>query len=232
MSFIPKKNKRWSAQDTYGIIHELASNGWMHPGGVGSDHEPWNTKWCEALSSGVGDKFKEGLCIIDWGCGYARYYNWLTSFFDNFTYYGFEVHGPKNGDLLVNFCRQKLSDPRCTYDYIDSDTVDTAITKCNVVLLGSVFTHISIKDADGIVKRFSKLLDKGGSLVFSVIIADNYSIGTPAYGVEGSYDEVQHRRDQIETLARDNNCELREASHYQTNHTYVHTIFEMKRLSN
>lgn len=227
-------NKRLDANDIYKLIEELQRRGWMYPG-VGSDHEPQNTNWCEAQSEGIGKFFQEGLKMIDWGCGYARYYNWLTGLFHNFKYYGFEPRGPRNGDILIEYCRKNLYDPRCVYDFIDNDTVvNQAIDECDVVLLGSVFTHISIEDADSVVKKFSKILDKGGYIVFSIILANEYFIGDKAYGLEDSYNVVRHKKEQIEQLARQNNAQLDTVTTYMTEPNRLHlnethTIFRIRK---
>ncbi|MEX0596312.1 MAG: hypothetical protein WD512_07410, partial [Candidatus Paceibacterota bacterium] len=143
------------------IIQELQSKGWKYPG-VGSDFNPWSDKWSNVLLSSTG-LYKNGMKLIDWGCGYGRVYLYLKKHLSDFKYYGFELPGEKNGNILVETAGNKYKDDtRVHFDYIDSVAVDEAFNECNAMILGSVVTHLSIEDSMSLFSRFTPFLEKGG----------------------------------------------------------------------
>ena len=231
-SFEPYKQRKLGPDELVEAFADLGDQGWITPDGVGSDQEPYSTTWCEALSHGLGEKFKEGMWVIDWGCGYGRYYNWLEAVLEDFFYYGFEPRGKNNGDLLIKFCRKtfELAHEPCLFEFIDNDeVVVNALLTCDAVILGSIFTHISIEAAHKLVQKFTPLLDRDGVVVFSVIIGDEYTLGEPAYEVEGSYHLVTHTEKQIEELAEKNDCTLTKTGSFTTNHEQEHFIYRLQR---
>jgi cyclopropane fatty-acyl-phospholipid synthase-like methyltransferase len=211
------------------IISELRSKGWKYSG-VGSDFNPWSDKWCDVLLSNTG-LFKNGMKLIDWGCGYGRVYMYLNKHFTDFTYYGFELPGEYNGNILIETARKKYqNDTRAHFDYIDSPSVDTAFKQCNAMILGSVVTHLSIEDSLSLFHRFLPFLENGGIVVFSTILSNTYLCkGINAYLDGKAFGVVYNTINQIEDLAKSVNCKLEKVGTFDTDHKIVHTIFKIYR---
>jgi 2-polyprenyl-3-methyl-5-hydroxy-6-metoxy-1,4-benzoquinol methylase len=162
--------------------------------------------WCEALTKGVGNRFQNGLKILDWGCGYGRYYIWMKNKLKNFKYYGFEVASPKHGDILIQYCRDRFNkDKRCIFDFTTNHVlVNKAIENSDVVLLGSVFTHLTIEDSYKIMTKFRPVIQKGGYIVLSVILSLEYTLTTPNFypGNPRSWAYVTNTEKQVKQLAK------------------------------
>jgi hypothetical protein len=215
------------------IINYLSKKGWIYEG-CGSDREPYSTKWCESLEKGI---INANYNIIDWGCGYGRFLNYLlTKDISNFKYYGFELHGNNNGDLLIDFCKTHYSqcnnsDRIIKFGYIDDvELINEATKNCNVILLGSVFTHMDIKDSIKFLNKFDKFINNGGYIIFSLITERNIYelIGKGAYGIENGYACVFHSDKELEILSNNNKYHISNISKFQTDHTIKHDIFVLK----
>ncbi len=215
-----------------GVVDKLRERGWPYHG-VGSDWEPDSTKWCNALlRDGAGVKFRNGLHVIDWGCGYGRFYNWLSSKLERFYYYGFEPTGTTNGDILINMCKE-IYTGNCEFGVIeDIEFVNRAVAKSDVVILGSIFTHITIENANEIIKTFKPLLNNGGYIVFSVIIGSEYKLEKPGlYGTNDTYEYTNYTSEQIVQLAINADCNLIKVSEYPAG-PWKHDIFRMENFKN
>ena len=214
------------------IIEELRSKGWMYKG-CGSDHEPYSTKWCESLDKGFIDS---NYCIIDWGCGYGRFLNYiLTKKINKFKYYGFELHGEKNGDLLIDFCKTHYLDVNnpniiIKFGYVDDNKLlNEALKKCNTILLGSVFTHMSIDESLLFLKKFDDFIMNGGTIIFSLIIENNiYKLmGKGAYGISNGYACVFHSNTELRHLCKNERYKIQNIGKFQTDHKIKHDIFKL-----
>lgn len=218
--------------DIGGIIKCLRSKGWIYEG-CGSDYEPYSTKWCESLDKGlVGSNY----CVIDWGCGYGRFLNYLlTKGVDRFKYYGFELHGERNGDLLMGFCKAHYLGSNSLnrvvkFGYVDdNELLDEALKNCDTILLGSVFTHMSIDDSLSFLKRFDSFVANGGAIVFSLILEKNvYELHGPgAYGIPNGYECVFHSTNELKQLCRNGRYKVRNLGSFQTDHTVKHAIIKL-----
>ena len=214
------------------IIKHLRSKGWMY-GGCGSDQEPYSSKWCESLDEGFIEKT---YCIIDWGCGYGRFLNYLLSKnIDKFKYYGFELHGKNNGDLLIDFCETHYlnlnnSNRIIKFGYVDdTKLLDEARQNCNTILLGSVFTHMSIEQSILFLEKFDSFIMNGGTIIFSLIIERNYYKldGPGAYGIATGYACVFHSNKQLLQLCKMGRYKIIHICKFQTNHILKHDIFRL-----
>ena len=220
------------------VIATLMQQGWMFRG-CGSDYPPYTEKWSEALSLGIGSKFTDGLSVIDMGCGYGRFLNFLLiKNIKKFTYYGFEIAGPKNGDILTSFNKKIYAhlndaDRKISFGFINDDnTTSEAIENCDTLLLGSVFTHIRIEDAIEVIKKYEKILEKeNGSVVFSSIMGDEYSlIDEGCYGCEKTYGVVRHTNKEIGELTLNGKYLIEKITTFQTpNVGYDHTMYKLKK---
>jgi hypothetical protein len=199
--------------------------------GAGSDEEPWTTKWCQALATGIGEM--EGVSLIDWGCGYGRFLNYmLTENVRNFRYYGFELKG-KRGLALNDFNQNylPLNDDHRTikFGFVDNqDLIDEAVQNCSTILLGSVFTHMRIEDCVEFLNTFDEVTKKG-SIVFSLIMDTEYFLGPPAlvYEIENSYCIVRHTEKELDMLTIGGKYKIVKCCDFLTSHKEVHTIFHL-----
>ena len=82
------KDKLWT--DKWSIIKykPIFSNYYVH--GFGSADEPDSSLWMSSLSEAMGEYFKEQMIVLDYGCGSARYGNFLSYRVKDFEYYGID----------------------------------------------------------------------------------------------------------------------------------------------
>jgi SAM-dependent methyltransferase len=230
------------------VIDKVHQEGWMYgqpqknepPSirgrhGCGSDKPPFTERWCEALSTGIGSKLKDGLSILDLGCGYGRFLNYLyIKKINKFKYYGLEIPGDKNGDVLIKCNKEKYepfnnSDKKIRFGFVDDeDLVNEAIENCDTLLLGSVFTHLSIEDSILIIKKYEKILEKeNGSIVFSLIMGGDYKLAGTAYDCTRAYAHSIYTKKELEKLTINNKYKIKEVCEFKTDHEYIHTIYEL-----
>jgi len=217
------------------IIATLNADGWCWAG-CGTDYQPGSDAWAHSLSRGVGSKFKNGLSIVDLGCGYGRFLNYMyRNNINEFKYYGIELRSPNNGDPLVKF-NKKMYEPfnspsrEIIFGFEDDeDFVNNAIERCDTLLLGSVFTHLRIEESVKIIKRFEKLINKErGSVVFSVIKSDVYSLEVEgAYGHPHTYGVAYITQAELELLTLNGKYQLKELGEFPASTGHTHTICEL-----
>ncbi|MEO9529066.1 class I SAM-dependent methyltransferase [Roseibium sp.] len=153
-------------------------------GSVGCDDEPVSSLWCACLAQAMGPHYREGMTVLDYGCGFGRFFNFLTGRLNDFRYYGLEVEGTpsKHGDACLDYAGRTFGgDPRARFGAIESALEAQAIREADVVLLGSVFSHIDRAMMDAIFRKFLPVTDAGGAVVFSVMIGDSYAATGPGF---------------------------------------------------
>ena len=58
------------------------------------------------------------------------------------------------------------------FGYVDDNQlINDAKTNCNTMLLGSVFTHLTIDDSIEILKKFDDFIVDGGEVIFSIVMS-------------------------------------------------------------
>lgn len=180
----------------------------------------------------MGDFFKEGMKILDYGCGYAGYANFMSVYLKDFLYYGIEPKTSSRAELILD--RQNV-DKRVKLGLIGSDIEKEAYKVCDVILLDSIFTHLVFEDFEEIMDKFKPVLDRDGIVVFSVWLKDkNYVEGiSNDYEVEGCYKRSFYTLKSIDQYCENNNLEL-------TNHGGImdasqssppHVIFSARKKS-
>lgn len=153
-------------------------------GGFGSDEEPYSSLWMASLSAAMGSRFAEGMRVLDYGCGAGRYCNFLSGRLKEFTYYGVEPRDAQNIDGVSTLEIAKHwfgKEPRAKFDAIEDIDLADVLTHTDVVLLGSVFTHLLFEHATQIFDTLKSILDHG-IIVFSLILRDE-----PQYCVAGMH---------------------------------------------
>ena len=153
----------------------------------GSDDEPWSTKWCEVLAQGFGPRWKEGVKILDYGCGYGRFCNYMTEWFQKFEYTGLEVPNNEHAERCIAFAKRYYGN-RGQFNYLGGNVEAAALESVDVVLLGSVFTHFTFPRFIEVFKWFIPTIERGGAVVFTVIPGIEYTLGlNGALGLDGFY---------------------------------------------
>lgn len=132
---------------------------------------PGNEFWYAVLLSMSGKFFKDGLTILDYGSGNARLANFISSKLKNFNYYGLEPDKSphiESSPLYNKFNQIKLG-------FIGSDLEREALEKSEIVILGSVFTHLEWVDSCKILDKFSNILkNNDGYVIFSCFLDKKY----------------------------------------------------------
>ena len=154
----------------------------------GSDDEPWSTQWCEILAQGFGPRWKEGVKVLDYGCGYGRFCNYMTEWFQQFEYTGLEIPNHKRAEQCISFAKMHYGN-RGQFGYLGGNVEAAALNSVDVVLLGSVFTHFTFLRFVEVFKWFIPAIERGGSVVFTVIPGSVYELGSNgALGLDRFYD--------------------------------------------
>jgi len=174
------------------------------PEGFGSDVEPDSSVWLASLSEALGEVFQEGIRILDYGCGNARYCNFLSERLANFTYYGIEPPGSSVSENAI--MRASLAyghKPYVKLGFIGDAVEQEALTNVNVVILGSIFTHLLFDKFEEICDKFRPVLARGGRVVFSVFTDEHYRCQFPdnLYQHKGCYSAVWYTPEMLKDYA-------------------------------
>lgn len=178
----------------------------------------------------MGDRFRDGMSVLDYGCGVGRYAHFLRQRLDRFEYVGLEKPGAENrhGENSVAVARKIFRrDPRCGFDLIGSDTETRALSRADVAVLGSIFTHVDFGEVQRILEKLQPVADRG-VVVFSIFLDDHERLEGPgAYGFPDCYGRVWFTRDQLEALCHANGWKLEESESFLAQDVNVHRIFAL-----
>lgn len=206
--------------------------------GYGADAEPVTSLWLASLSQGIGDRFREGLKVLDYGCGRGRYFNFLCKYFCDFTYYGVEMlvgrKAPFTEELAVAI-RTFACDPRAHFAEIGSAGETEALKNADVVVLGSIFTHLTIGHSWTVLDKLLPIVyNRSGIIVFSAILAKHYNVSGAAgsYGLKDCYHTVYNTAEQYEKFCAARNVALKQVDVYDqpTAQHLNHTIYRIEAL--
>ena len=103
--------------------------------GFGTDAEPGTSHWMASLLDPMGERFKEGVTILDYGCGCARLFNFITGYLKDFKYYGTEPTGSKELEKAKSFFED---DPRAIFM-----TCESAVMSKDVYLVMQLSLGVS-----------------------------------------------------------------------------------------
>jgi len=192
----------WSLE-TYPAI---AAPNWTQT--YGSNEEPASSLWCASLAHGFGQKYGEGLQILDYGCGGARMANFLARRLRSFRYIGVEPEtGAPLGDnehTNLHLCEAAFGhDPRVRFGAIGSDVEADALAHVDIIVAGSIFTHLPFREFREVSEKFRDALARGADFVFSVFIEAEYGhYGERGiYGVPTCWSYINYTQAMIDELA-------------------------------
>lgn len=127
--------------------------------------------WIKSITDAMGDSFREGVRILDWGCGAGRLANWISKEVQDFEYLGIDIRTPF-GEQSIEAARSWLGrDPRVEFSYVDEFDFDNGI-EWDVVVLASVLTHI--EPAQGLT-LLGDLITIAPKIVFTCFGPDSLS---------------------------------------------------------
>jgi SAM-dependent methyltransferase len=201
----------------------------------GCDAEPLSSIWCACLSEAMGPRFREGLRILDYGCGAGRYCNFLSQRLKHFEYFGVEKRGStfRHGEKSIRVANKIFRhDRRARFGLIDSQLEIEAIASVEVVILGSIFTHVDLREVRHVVNKLRPVIERGGRIVFSAFSANDYRLeGKGAYGLADCYSRVWFQMKQLDRLAHDNGWQLRQRESFLAQDVNLHRIFTLNRFT-
>lgn len=171
--------------------------------------KPIISKLCmAAFSECMGDRFREGMAVLDYGCGSGRYANFMARRLENFRYWG--VEPPKMVGHFRRFWKIYRPHQHIRMGAIGSEVEADAIDQANVALLISVMTHLPHEALLPLLQKFSPIFDRGGCMVFSCYLAEKSELGRekllhlteleePEPDTSGYYREVYWDREHLES---------------------------------
>ncbi len=200
----------------------------------GTDEEPGSSLWLASISETMGEHFREGMHVLDYGCGAGRYAWFLAQRLALFEYYGLEKSGSaeRHGERAIAAAAGLFaSDGRMSFDFIGGSLESTALARADVVVLGSVFTHVDLNEMRRILTKFQPILDRGGKVVFSIFIAHTYQLEQPGlYGFKDCYNRVWFTEDQLRRLSDDGGWLLAEKESFLAQQVNLHRLFALTAL--
>jgi SAM-dependent methyltransferase len=201
-------------------------------GGCGCEDEPTSSLWCAGFAESMGGRYREGMRLLDYGCGYGRFFNFLTGRLADFAYYGLEVadSATGHGEACIAYAARTFGcDPRGRFGLIGSALEARALEEADVVVLASVLTHVGFDAFEALLGKFLPVIERGGAVVFSVLHGEHYEcIGPGMYGVQNSYFETRYTQQQVRELCRNRALALIEVEHFQAPGE-VQTIYRTER---
>jgi 2-polyprenyl-3-methyl-5-hydroxy-6-metoxy-1,4-benzoquinol methylase len=211
--------------------YQPISKNWFSVG-HGTDEEPSQSLLLSTFSSAMKEKYREGMKILDYGCGSGRYANFLSKRIEKFQYIGLEKQGSDQfwgeasiRDGLINAGH----DDRVRLGFTESLLEEKAIQECDVVLLLSIFTHTTIEETHRIISKLLPIVDRGGRIIFSMIMNESYQLVGNLYGFQDSYQVTYNTNEQINDIAEKFNVKLTHERDFEANWGYVHSIFSIEK---
>jgi cyclopropane fatty-acyl-phospholipid synthase-like methyltransferase len=179
----------------------------------------------------VSDKFKDGISVLDYGCGAGILSNYLSGQLKDFTYIGLEPN-TEHGKERINLAKRYFNDPRCSFGIIDSD-LDNALTKrLDVIVLISIFTHMIEDDVSSVLKNLIKVFDHNPhcSIVFSCFIGEEpRTVNYKPDIWERFYGESYITMNFLEKFCSDNGLSLTKSGVFVAQGNYNHQIIKVTK---
>ncbi|MFA5207181.1 MAG: class I SAM-dependent methyltransferase [Candidatus Paceibacterota bacterium] len=187
----------WSKEYYSPIVNNYENVGII----VGTDPEPKASLCIASFINAMGEKYKEEMKILDYGCGSARVSNFLSKRLKFFHYIGLE----KFESNWTNACISKAielfgNDNRIELGFTESELEKKAIEISETVLLLSVFTHTTIEETEKILNKLLPIVERGGNIIFSMIHGDKYELRGTAYDFVDNYQITYNTLQQVNDL--------------------------------
>ena len=186
--------------------------------GYGSDAEPATSYWMATLLDPMGERFCEGVKILDYGCGCARLFNFITGYLKEFRYFGAEPEGGKELKIAKAFFDD---DPRALFISCESAILSKVVLSCDAVILGSIFTHLLTEKCESILESLWPIVDNGGMIIFTAMFKpEAQAIRSGAHGFKDCYGVSFQRNGWIEDLERKFSHEIPQVDTFQDHYIF------------
>jgi hypothetical protein len=179
-----------------------------------------------SFAQAMGTKFEEGVTILDYGCGPARFFNFMSKRLKNFMYYGIEPDSAYGINCINNIRNFYKKDKRISVGLIGTDVEQEALEQVDIVLLCSIFTHITIEQTKEVLYKLYPIVNRGGIIVFSMILGDEYKVCEGnAYSMQNTYSIVYNTIKQIQELNTIYNIKLEDE--WMSPRGHLHKIYKI-----
>lgn len=196
----------------------------------GTDEEPGSSLWLASLSEAMGEGFREGMTVLDYGCGAGRYAQFLRQRLARFTYVGLERPGSdfRHGEKSVAAAQELFAgDDRITFGLLGSTLEAHALMHADIAVLGSIFTHLDFVELTRILAKLSPIVARG-RIVFSIFIDETFRLEEPgAYGFADCYGRAWFTAGQLRQVCEENGWVAAERETFVAQDVNVHRIFAL-----
>jgi SAM-dependent methyltransferase len=198
----------------------------------GTDEEPGSSLWLASLSEAMGAGFREGMTVLDYGCGAGRYAQFLRQRLARFSYFGLEKPGGdiRHGEKSVAAARELFAgDDRLAFGLLGGALEPSALMQADIAVLGSIFTHVDFTELTRILAKLAPVAARG-SVVFSIFLDDACRLEAPgAYGFADCYGRAWFTAGQLRQLCDENEWVAAERETFVAQDVNVHRIFALTR---
>ena len=198
--------------------------------------EPLASMGMSCFLEPVRDLFKEGVSILDYGCGAGILANFISERLKDYTYYGLEINS-EHGIERLDIAKKYLTDDRNYFGLINEDLRSVLKNKIDCVVLISIFTHLKIDAVKDIIFNLKPLFEtnREAKIIFSCFIAEEDTVHNYQPEIsEGFYGVSFIRETDLVNCCNDNNLKLSKCSDFIAQGDHVHNIFviEMGEVGN
>jgi len=212
------------------FLYDPIGKGRISTEGLGAGNVRQGNRWMRHLSR-AADLLKEGITVLDYGCGNARLGNFMSCFLKEFTYFGLEM--PTNhGRLHIENAQRWIGhDQRIFLGYLDrSGLLESILSQVDVVVLGSIVSHLDQEDSIEVLLKLKPVVDRGARVVFSCCILPERLASTDrdVYGVKGSYGFFFHSPSLLQAVFEEVGPLLKADNVYKDKR-YPHSFYVIER---
>jgi SAM-dependent methyltransferase len=195
----------------------------------GTNEEPLASIGMSYFLEPIKNKFIDGICVLDYGCGAGILGNFISERLKNFFYYGLDTNS-SHGNERLNLAKEYLNDERLYFGTIDENLKKVLNKKIDIIVLISVFTHLPVNEIHKILNNLKNVFkkNKNASIIFSCFISDEDKlidylpdIWDNFYGI--SFIKEKHLTD----YCKQNNLNLKKHSIFVAANNHEHHIYEI-----
>jgi hypothetical protein len=196
-------------------------------GAWGVTEEPRTTRYFETYFDALGPVFKEGIGILDYGCGCGRLANYVSAKLDEFSYWGVEQDNDFGRWSIEYGARLFEHDPRVWLGAAGSWLEDEAIQHADAAVLSSVFTHLPFGAGfEPIMLKLRPIWERG-AVVFSCFLADRPQLHQHGLFGEGTFGAAFYTVGQLDWFATRYGVRLTECARVFVD--FDHVIYRAER---